>query len=490
MYRGSPDAAIANAIQVPVNDPLLLIPAMAYNTRNLGFGVTCAVSYEHPYTLARRFSTLDHLTGGRIGWNVVTGYLNSAAKGIGLARQPEHDTRYEIAKEYMQIVYKLWEGSWEEGAVLRDRTQRIFARPEKVHRVRHDGTYFQIEAIHLCEPSPQRTPLLYQAGASSRGRQFAATHAECVFVNGPSKQVIAPIVADIRRQAVAAGRNPLEILIFTMMTVITAATAEAARAKLDDYRSYVSEKGALVLMSGWTGIDFSRYGPDEPIRYIRQDAQTSALEAFTIADADRVWTVREIAKHAALGGRGPVVVGSPEEVAEELIAWVDETDVDGFNLAYAVTPETFTDFVDLVVPELQRRGRYKLDYASGTLREKLYGPSRARLGSDTIRRRGSAAQPINLGADERVKRPPTHAIAPGAHPLRPAASNLICCERAALAVQVARKGEPMNSGCNPTILPRFSFSGTRNVHSGFHSPGVACTAAVIASRSSSAHSGS
>ena len=179
------------------------------------------------------------------------------------------------------------------------------------------------------------------------------------------------------------------------MTVITAATAEAARAKFDDYRSYVSEEGALVLMSGWTGVDFSRYEPDEPIRYSRQDAQTSALEAFTIADPDRVWTVREIAKHAALGGRGPVVIGSPEEVAEELIAWADETDVDGFNLAYAVTPETFTDFVDLVVPELQRRGRYKLDYASGTLREKLYGPGRARLGLDhpAARFRGAADQP-------------------------------------------------------------------------------------------------
>jgi alkanesulfonate monooxygenase len=247
VYRGSPDAAIANAVQVPVNDPLLLIPAMAYVTRNLGFGVTCAVSYEHPYTLARRFSTLDHLTGGRIGWNVVTGYLNSAAKGVGLSRQPEHDTRYEIAEEYMQIVYKLWEGSWEDGAVLRDHGHRVFARPDKVHRIRHDGTYFQIEAMHLCEPSPQRTPLLYQAGASSRGRQFAATHAECVFINGPSKQVIAPIVADIRRRAGAAGRNPAEILILTMMTVITAEASKAARAKLEEYRSYASEEGALVL---------------------------------------------------------------------------------------------------------------------------------------------------------------------------------------------------------------------------------------------------
>jgi FMN-dependent oxidoreductase (nitrilotriacetate monooxygenase family) len=382
VYRGSPDAAIAQAIQVPVNDPLLLVPAMAYVTRNLGFGVTCAVSYEHPYILARRFSTLDHLTGGRIGWNVVTGYLNSAAKAIGLERQPEHDRRYEIAEEYMQVVYKLWEGSWDDGAVLRDRERGLFAQPGKVHRIRHNGAFFDVEAIHLCEPSPQRTPLLYQAGASARGRKFAATHAECVFINGPSKQVVAPIVADIRRRAAAAGRNPGEILIFTMMTVITGPTSEAAQAKLEDYQSYVSEEGALVLMSGWTGVDFSKYGPDEPIRHSRQDAQTSALEAFTIADPDRAWTVREIAKHAAIGGRGPVVVGSPAEVAEELIAWVEETDVDGFNLAYAVTPETFLDFVDLVVPELQKRGRYKLGYAPGTLREKLYGAGRARLGVD------------------------------------------------------------------------------------------------------------
>src|SRR6201997_5191897 len=396
VFGGSPDAALRHATQTPVNDPLLLISAMAAVTENLGFGVTCTLSYEPPYPFARRMSTLDHLTEGRIGWNIVTGYLDSAARGAGKDKQTAHDDRYDVADEYMEVVYKLWEGSWEDDAVLRDRTRRIFARPEKVHGIHHDGTYFRLDGIHLCEPSPQRTPLLYQAGASSRGRQFAAEHAECVFVNGPSKQVIAPIVADIRRRAATAGRNPAEILIFTMMTVITAATSDAARAKLEDYRSYVSEEGALVLMSGWTGVDFSKYGPDEPILHSRQDAQTSALEAFTIADPDRVWTVREIAKHAAVGGRGPIVVGSPEEVAEELIAWVEDTDVDGFNLAYAVMPETFVNFVDLVVPELQRRGRFKLDYACGTLREKLCGPGRARLGADHPASRFRPGNPENV----------------------------------------------------------------------------------------------
>jgi long-chain alkane monooxygenase len=379
VYRGSPRAALEGAVQVPVNDPLLLVPAMAMVTEHLGFGVTCTLSYEHPYPFARRMSTLDHLTGGRIGWNIVTGYLNSAAKGVGMARQEGHDTRYEIAEDYMQVVYKLWEASWEEGAVLRDRAGGRFADPDRVHRIEHDGPYFRLSAIHLCEPSPQRTPVLYQAGASTRGRQFAAQHAECVFINGPSKRVIGPIVADLRRRAAAVGRDPAELLIFTMMTVVTDTTPARARDKLAEYRRYASEEGGLVLMSGWTGVDFSKLPLDEPVRFGEHDAMTSALEAFTIADPTRTWTVREIAAHAAIGGRSPLVVGSAQEVAEELIGWVKDTDVDGFNLAYAVTPETFTDFVDLVVPELQTRGAYKHDYAPGTLREKLYGPGRRRL---------------------------------------------------------------------------------------------------------------
>ena len=379
VYQGSSRTALENAVQVPVNDPLMVIPAMAYVTRNLGFGVTCAITYEHPYPFARRMSTLDHLTKGRIGWNIVTGYLESAARGMGLGKQEGHDMRYEIAEDYLQAVYKLWEASWEDGAVLRDRRARKFADPDRIHRVTHNGPHFQLDAIHLCEPSPQRTPVLYQAGASTRGRQFAAQHAECVFINGPSKKVIANIVADIRRRAAACGRDPAQILIFAMMTIITAATRQTAQEKLQDYLRYVSEEGALALMSGWTGVDFSTLPPDQPVRFDRRDAMTSALEAFTIADPERSWTVREIARHAAIGGRGPVIVGSFNEIADELQAWMAETDIDGFNLAYAVTPETFSDIVDLVVPELQRRGVYKLDYAPGTLREKLFAAGQARL---------------------------------------------------------------------------------------------------------------
>ena len=374
VYQSSPATALEQAIQVPVNDPLMTISAMALVTRHLGFGITCALSYELPYPFARRMSTLDHLTKGRVGWNIVTGYLDSAARGMGMARQVTHDNRYDVAEDYMQAVYKLWEASWEDGAVLRDRAGRRFADASKIHRITHEGPHFKLDAIHLCEPSPQRTPVLFQAGASRRGRDFAARHAECVFINGPSKKVIGNIVADLRARAAAAGRAPSDLAIFTMMTVITDTTSKAAQDKYHDYLGYVSEEGALALMSGWTGLDFSQIAPDQVVRFTdKADSMSSALEAFTTADPDRVWTVREIARHAAIGGRGPVIIGSAAEVAEELAAWVHETDVDGFNLAYALTPGTFIDIADLVVPELQARGLYKHDYAPGTLREKLFG---------------------------------------------------------------------------------------------------------------------
>ncbi len=379
VYKGSARTALENAVQVPVNDPLMVISAMAVVTTHLGFGVTCALTYEHPYPFARRMSTLDHLTRGRMGWNIVTGYLDSAVKGMGRTEQTSHDERYEIAEDYMQAVYKLWEASWEDGAVLRDRTTGRFADTDKIHRIQHDGPHFKVDAIHLCEPSPQRTPVLYQAGASTRGRQFAADHAECVFVNGPSKKVIGGIVADIRRRAAEAGRDPRDLRIYTMMTVVTDSTREAALEKFRDYQRYVSTDGALALMSGWTGIDFAALPRHEPVKFQGANAMTSALEAFTIADPGRSWTPDEIARHAGIGGRGPVIVGSYKDVADEFEDWVRETDVDGFNLAYALTPETFSDIADLVVPELRARGLYKSAYAPGTLREKLYGAGRARL---------------------------------------------------------------------------------------------------------------
>ena len=370
VYGGDADAALRTAAQVPVNDPLLVIPAMAAVTTHLGFGVTSTLTWEPPFPFARRMSTLDHLTGGRIGWNVVTGYLASAARAMGRDGLVAHDARYDVAEDYMAVVYKLWEGSWEDRAVLRDRVRREFADPRYVHRVRHDSEHHRLDAIHLSEPSPQRTPVIYQAGSSPRGRAFAAHHAECVFVSGPSPQVVGPRVADLRRQA---GEFDRTLVIFSLATVIVAETDAAANALLAEYRGHVSHEGALVLMSGWTGLDLSTYALDQPIRYVENDAGRSAMENISRADPDRVWTVRDVAEHVAIGGIGPVFVGGPETVADAIEAWVAATGVDGLNLAYVVAHETFRGVADWVVPELQRRGRFKRAYAPGTLREKLTG---------------------------------------------------------------------------------------------------------------------
>ena len=371
VYSGSPGPALRHAVQVPVDDPLLLIPAMAHATTHLGFGVTVNLSYDPPFPFARRMSTLDHLTRGRIGWNVVTGYLDSAARAMGLDHQAAHDDRYDVADDYMEVVYKLWEGSWADDAVWADRTSGIYADPGRVRAVQHVGPHYRMDAVHLCEPSLQRTPVLYQAGSSGRGRQFAAAHAECVFLNGQAKSSVRTIVDDIRTGAVERGRQSAEILAFVGATVIVAETDALAEAKFADYRRYASGEAALVHASASMGIDLAAYAMDEPIRVVDTQAIVSNLEA--VVRSAPVMTKRKLLDRMALGSRQPPIVGSPARIADELIAWMDEADVDGFILSRTVTPECFTDFIDLVVPELQRRGAYKEAYAPGTLRSKLFG---------------------------------------------------------------------------------------------------------------------
>ncbi|GAA4963212.1 LLM class flavin-dependent oxidoreductase [Kineococcus glutinatus] len=374
VYGGSAEAAIRQGAQVPVSDPLLLVTAMASVTEHLGFGITAGTAFEHPYPFARRLSTLDHLTRGRIGWNVVTGYLPAAARNMGQDDQLAHDDRYDYADEYLEVLYKLWEGSWEDDAVVRDRERGVFTDPAKVHPIGHRGEHFSVPGIHLAEPSPQRTPVIFQAGASSRGRRFAATHAEAIFVGAPTKAVLRDTVAALRREIADAGRDPRSVLIYQLATVVTDATPELARAKHEEYRSYTSVEGALVLLSGWLGVDLSRYDLDEPLGQVESNAIHSFVAAFQQVDeSGREWTVRDIADWAGIGGAGPRFVGSGAEVADELQEWVADTDVDGFNLAYAITPGSFADVVEHLVPELQHRGVYPTSYEGGTLRHKLTG---------------------------------------------------------------------------------------------------------------------
>jgi long-chain alkane monooxygenase len=367
VYGGNADASLRGGVQIPLLDPVALVPAMAHATTHLGFGVTCNLAYEPPFLFARRMATLDHLTHGRIGWNIVTGYLDSAARAMGLEGQMEHDDRYDLAHEYLQVVYALWEGGWADDAVIRDRSRGIYADPRRVRPVRHHGKQFRVDAVPLWEPSPQRPPVLYQAGASDRGRVFAARHAECVFVNGSTKQNVRRIVADLRTHAA-----PRPTLVFVGASVVTGRTEKEAQELLAEYRCHASVEGALAHAAASLGIDFARYGMDEPIEAGSTQAIRSNVEATT-ASLGPGWSKRRLIDRFVLGSRQPPIVGSPELVADQLIAWVNEADVDGFNLSRTVVPECLESFIDLVLPILQERGAYKCDYAPGTYRQKLFG---------------------------------------------------------------------------------------------------------------------
>jgi FMN-dependent oxidoreductase (nitrilotriacetate monooxygenase family) len=267
------------------------------------------------------------------------------------------------------VLYKLWEGSWEDDAVVQDRERRIYAQPEKVHKVQHEGEFYRVEGYHLCEPSPQRTPLLFQAGSSTRGLQFAGQHAECVFISGQNKPATRAQVDKVRNAAIAAGRDGQAVKVFMGLTVIVAATEAQAWAKHAEYLSYASAEAGVAHFAASTAIDFARYELDEPIEYVKGNAIESATKTLQNND----WTRRKLLDQHALGGRYITLVGDPEQVADALEAWIAETGLDGFNLTRTVTPESYADFIDLVIPVLQARGSYKTAYAQGTLREKVFG---------------------------------------------------------------------------------------------------------------------
>lgn len=377
LYGASSEAALHSGAQIPVTDPLPLISAMAAVTDHLGFGLTTGTAFEHPFPFARRISTLDHLTGGRLGWNVVTGYLPSAAENTqshGQLDTFDHDARYDHADEYLDVLYKLWEGSWEDDAVRADPVSGVYTDPGKVHPVRHRGAHYTVPGIHVSAPSPQRTPVIFQAGASDRGSTFAATHAESVFVAAPTPQKLAGVVETLTQKLHDTGRTREDVVIYALLTVITDSTDDKARAKAEDYRSYVDPEGSLTLMSGWMGVDFSTFDLDAPVAGIRSNAIQSEVAAFQSAAGEdgAEWTVRELAEFGGIGGLGPVLVGSGESIADQLEYWVDTTGIDGFNLAYAVTPGTFQDVIDHVVPVLQDRGEYPTSHTAGTLRQRLF----------------------------------------------------------------------------------------------------------------------
>ena len=373
-YKGGPETSITQGMQIPANDPALLIPAMAHATENLGFAFTSSVFQAHPFSFARQMSTLDHLTRGRIAWNIVTTYLPNAGSNFGLGGLPPHDERYDLADEYLDVTYKLWEGSWEDDAVRGDTEHGIYADPAKVHPINHVGQHYDVAGPHLSEPSPQRTPLLFQAGSSTRGRSFAAKHAECVFISESRESLSgkASVITDVRTQATAQGRHPEDILFFQGVSPVVGGTEEEAKAKEAEYIEQFSTEGSLAHLSGSVGVDLGVIDLDQPLDIIDSQAMRGSVKSLIESAPDKTRTFSDLIRSRLAG---QFLTGAPEQIADALQEW-QGIGVDGFNVVYSVTPGTFVDFIDAVVPILQARGLMQQEYTPGPLRQKIFGDSR------------------------------------------------------------------------------------------------------------------
>jgi long-chain alkane monooxygenase len=368
-----PEVVVKEAVQVPAHDPMALVSGLAATVDRLGFVVTASTTSQQPYLNARTYTTLDHLTDGRIAWNIVTSDNQVAlTRLLGLDAVTPHDERYRRATEFLELNLKLWEGAWDDDAVVYDKATRTYADPAKVHRIRHSGEYFRYDGYFPAIPSPQRTPLLLQAGTSAAGRAFAGRYAECVFIQDRDLDVAARVVADLRARAASNGRDPRDIKVIDAVSIIVGDTEEEAlllRAELD---ATPSMEAAAALYMGWSGVDLMRFPLDATLADVQTEVGQSMLGLFQQGDESP--TVREILQRITTSIGGIRVTGTPETVADRLQEIVDRTDIDGFLVEYTYGGiATYRDFMDRVMPLLRERGMLPAEPRGGTMRERITG---------------------------------------------------------------------------------------------------------------------
>lgn len=374
------EVAVRYGINFTGLDPATLIPLLAANTHSLGFVVTASTGVDHPLPLARRFSTLDHLTGGRIGWNVVTGASqNAVAEVFGHPEMVPHDTRYAMAEEYVRLATQYWESAWDDDALRRDAEAGVYVQRDGIHRIEFEGAYYRSSGYFGAPPSPQRTPTIFQAGTSPAGRAFAARHAECVFVQGTTPALTRRNVDAIRDAAQQAGRDRDAIRLMAGITVIVAPTSPEAQELAQQFDAEQTDEIVAALYAGNTGIDLLALDPEGTLAQAWEGAGpvgqmgTSNIERFLPTDGSPAPTVREILDSLrGLGTRGFRVVGDPEQVAEAIVDLADSADLDGFLLEPVFGSRDVDAFGRLVLPILHERG-HRADPVGTTLRERMSG---------------------------------------------------------------------------------------------------------------------
>ncbi|ROQ39714.1 FMN-dependent oxidoreductase (nitrilotriacetate monooxygenase family) [Frondihabitans sp. PhB188] len=369
VHGGSMATDLKYNMYAPKQDPLPLMAKLGEHTDRIGLVATASTSFYPPFILARLYATLDNLTHGRIGWNVVTSSEDLAAQNFGLDELYEHDQRYEMADEYVGVVKKLWD-SWDEGALVRDRETGVFADHTKVHPIHHEGAFFKVRGPLNAMPGPQRQPALCQAGGSPRGRAFAAKHANTIICSATGVAEMKQYRDDIRQKAVTAGRNPDDIKVLYVVTPVLDETDELAQAKAAR-RAVPSDAGlelALAHLSALTNVDFTQFALDEVPPAITTNGHRTTLEAF-LKKGKPDATLRELASMPSLNA--VPFVGSPATVARQMEEVMEEVGGDGFLFSGALSRQSVAEIVDGLVPEMQRRGLARTEYEFGTFKENL-----------------------------------------------------------------------------------------------------------------------
>lgn len=369
-YGGNFEASVKYGAQGVVRlDPLVIATTMAVATQHIGLGVTRSTTYYQPYDLARGFATLDHLSRGRAAWNVVTSHRNSEALNFGFGQELEHDARYDRADEFLEVAFKLWH-SWEKDALVLDKENGIFADPSKVNYVHHHGKWLRSRGPLTVPRSPQSRPVIIQAGASEKGREFAAKWAEIIFEIKPDTTLMKSFYQDVKSRMSKYGRHPDECKILPAVMPFVGETEAIAREKQSFHNELVHPLTGLMTISSHLNVDLSQQSLDEPIQKIEFPRSRGLYDLAQKLSGEGV-TLRELGK---LYGRSilvPQVVGTPGQVADQLETMFREEAGDGFVISPAFLPGAFEEFVELVIPELQRRGLFRKEYTGATLRDNL-----------------------------------------------------------------------------------------------------------------------
>ena len=353
-------------------EPLTLLAALSMDTSKIGLAATLSTTYSDPYTVARQFSSIDHLSGGRAGWNIVTSPLEGSAANYSKPEHPQHDLRYRMADEFLEITKGLWD-SWEDDAFIRDKESGVFIDPAKMHRLDHQGEFYSVQGPLNISRSKQGRPVLIQAGSSEAGRGFAAKVADAIFTGQANRSDGVEFYQDIKGRASELGRNPNEVLIMPGCSPIVGDTPEEAEAKYQEIANLVVIEDALNYLGRYfNDMDFSPYELDEPFPNLGdfgRNGWESTTDRIKQVAKDENLTLREMALRSTTPRNE--FIGTPTQVADTMQAWFEEGAADGFMLVPSVLPQGFNDFVDHVLPILKERGLFRTEYEADTLRGNL-----------------------------------------------------------------------------------------------------------------------